>query len=399
MVTDGPRIAASSLATHNSLPTKQLHTEATVRTFSKERLKACGRAKGCHMPNSSSFQTDRQISSVVQDLAAPANTEDDCKNDRLPELVGDEDSTIRCLKIDASMGREESSAAASSTGVQQAPMRKAADTICPSSGSEDTAGTSTCSMFGNDDLEATAQHPEASLGCQHSPAEYEEQIEMKDSCLHQDRLNITEVCWQETTSLQQISEDDSGVILSSPTHGSATSSPDKRAGNCKDSCQQLSETDLQKAQSQNEKEDANLSCRALPDSHVNAGSCDSNQQDCNYRNQNIARSLSAPQGISNPMVRPSTLPVSSSTASLCVQQASSILLARQYHPSAQSCQLPSSSPVKTSRPFDPFPVKHVNTNRAKTGLKLGLYTPSMLEQIQGQMLGGLQVRKSRNASS
>ncbi|XP_076468667.1 TBC1 domain family member 30-like isoform X2 [Babylonia areolata] len=55
------------------------------------------------------------------------------------------------------------------------------------------------------------------------------------------------------------------------------------------------------------------------------------------------------------------------------------------------------------RPFNPFPVKHVNTNRARTGLKLGLYTPSTLQQLQGQLRGGggggMVVKKASNASS
>ncbi|XP_041350161.1 TBC1 domain family member 30-like [Gigantopelta aegis] len=38
-----------------------------------------------------------------------------------------------------------------------------------------------------------------------------------------------------------------------------------------------------------------------------------------------------------------------------------------------------SSPVKSNKPFFPFPVKHVNRNRAKNGLKLGLYNPSTVE--------------------
>ncbi|GFR60841.1 TBC1 domain family member 30 [Elysia marginata] len=37
---------------------------------------------------------------------------------------------------------------------------------------------------------------------------------------------------------------------------------------------------------------------------------------------------------------------------------------------------------RLSQPFNPFPVKHFNTNRMKAGLKLGLYTPSTLEQLR-----------------
>ncbi|XP_055882786.1 TBC1 domain family member 30-like isoform X2 [Biomphalaria glabrata] len=36
---------------------------------------------------------------------------------------------------------------------------------------------------------------------------------------------------------------------------------------------------------------------------------------------------------------------------------------------------------KNSTPFNPFPVKQLNANRVKTGLKLGLYKPSTLEQF------------------
>ncbi|KAH9508089.1 hypothetical protein Btru_052811 [Bulinus truncatus] len=36
---------------------------------------------------------------------------------------------------------------------------------------------------------------------------------------------------------------------------------------------------------------------------------------------------------------------------------------------------------KNSLPFNPFPVKQLNANRVKTGLKLGLYKPSTLEQF------------------
>ncbi|GFN84525.1 TBC1 domain family member 30 [Plakobranchus ocellatus] len=46
---------------------------------------------------------------------------------------------------------------------------------------------------------------------------------------------------------------------------------------------------------------------------------------------------------------------------------------------------------RLSQPFNPFPVKHFNTNRVKAGLKLGLYTPSTLEQLRGL--------KSRTSSS
>ena len=46
---------------------------------------------------------------------------------------------------------------------------------------------------------------------------------------------------------------------------------------------------------------------------------------------------------------------------------------------------------RSSQPFNPFPVKHFNTNRMKAGLKLGLYTPSTLEQLRGL--------KSRTTSS
>ena len=38
---------------------------------------------------------------------------------------------------------------------------------------------------------------------------------------------------------------------------------------------------------------------------------------------------------------------------------------------------------RLSQPFNPFPVKHFNSNRMKAGLKLGLYTPSTLEQLRG----------------
>ncbi|XP_053378292.1 TBC1 domain family member 30-like isoform X2 [Mercenaria mercenaria] len=45
---------------------------------------------------------------------------------------------------------------------------------------------------------------------------------------------------------------------------------------------------------------------------------------------------------------------------------------------------------KTQMPkkvFNPFPVKHMNQNRAKTGIKLGLYTPSTLQEYERSLKG------------
>ena len=62
---------------------------------------------------------------------------------------------------------------------------------------------------------------------------------------------------------------------------------------------------------------------------------------------------------------------SSSSASSAVTSPTSPLMT--------STPLMTSSPVKTNKPFFPFPVKHVNRNRAKNGLKLGLYNSSTVE--------------------
>ena len=39
--------------------------------------------------------------------------------------------------------------------------------------------------------------------------------------------------------------------------------------------------------------------------------------------------------------------------------------------------------------FNPFPVKHVNQNRAKTGIKLGLYKPATLEEFERNLKGNV----------
>lgn len=42
-----------------------------------------------------------------------------------------------------------------------------------------------------------------------------------------------------------------------------------------------------------------------------------------------------------------------------------------------------SSKLLSHKPFNPFPIKLLNANRAKTGLKLGLYSPMTLQQLKG----------------
>ncbi|XP_052283504.1 TBC1 domain family member 30-like isoform X2 [Dreissena polymorpha] len=45
------------------------------------------------------------------------------------------------------------------------------------------------------------------------------------------------------------------------------------------------------------------------------------------------------------------------------------------------------SQLPQKKAFNPFPVKHVNQNRAKTGIKLGLYKPSTLDQFDRNLKG------------
>ncbi|KAK6175337.1 hypothetical protein SNE40_013824 [Patella caerulea] len=54
------------------------------------------------------------------------------------------------------------------------------------------------------------------------------------------------------------------------------------------------------------------------------------------------------------------------------------------HPTPDSGSDTSLSPSYKSKPFNPFPTKHINQNRAKTGLKLGLYSASTLSQLDNK---------------
>lgn len=181
-------------------------------------------------------------------------------------------------------------------------------------------------------------------------------------------------------------EDDSGVVLSPVTSGQ--SSPEKAQ---RPASIQLWARDTARAEASADNKTVNRS-----------------KEDCMQGSANIrpdvviSRSHSAPNGSAfhmavTPVLSPSTTPTHSQAMSFSAAStpttATAQLLSSPSHPS------PLTSPVKTNRPFNPFPVKHVNTNRAKTGLKLGLYTPSTLQHIQGQLCGGSLGRKARNASS
>ena len=192
-------------------------------------------------------------------------------------------------------------------------------------------------------------------------------------------------------------EDDSGVVLSPVTSGQT--SPEKKA---------LRPTSIQlrteeRADMEGSSPDASYGNKAT----VTGGSQeDSGRGDADRQPQAaVGRSLSAPNGptaalhltVTPPALTPATTPTRNhyrSSSSLPTPTAvGPQLLSSPSHPP------PLSSPLKASRPFNPFPVKHVNTNRARTGLKLGLYTPSTLQHIQGQLHGGSLGRKARNASS
>ena len=194
-----------------------------------------------------------------------------------------------------------------------------------------------------------------------------------------------QVCQQECGSLKS-KESDSGVNLSSSSpDASGEPSPEKKP-------QQPVFVQLLHEDSVSGDDVTGDTNRRVIGAEQMVGQGDSNSQ-----LHGLGRSLSFSSGpasnllTTNAILTPATTPTRGPSSPLSVGvtlQTSSPL----QHP-------PLSSPSKTNRPFNPFPVKHVNTNRAKTGLKLGLYTPSTLEHIQGQLRGGMMGRKARNASS
>ncbi|XP_076447278.1 TBC1 domain family member 30-like isoform X2 [Babylonia areolata] len=229
-----------------------------------------------------------------------------------------------------------------------------------------------------------------STSCHSLPYEQpkEDSTELKAFSLEPDGDGSFELCQIKPMEEDEGREQDSGIVLSSPSlNGSGESSPVKKP-----------------------QRPVSIQLWTESPTHANGniphpcpksvGHSDSNR--CSERPPvTMGRSNSAPIGSSSghmtmlSMLAPATTPTHTQRTSLSTPTTTPTPVS----PHSPSHPFPLSSPMKIMRPFNPFPVKHVNTNRAKTGLKLGLYTPSTLEHIQGQLLGGLVARKARNASS
>lgn len=412
LVTDGPRITTTT-APRNSLLTKQLQAVAAAQASSRSK----------HSPDKTPLSAARGSQSALplpqppqSPLPSPlpqqrASREGEEFSECLPQESPQrcESKERLCEGSPADCGRRDSSSGSHNVQPDDPPC--GADDAGSGEGSDDGAWTNLVISRSESENQVFESCPEASPASNTLPSMVSDVFaspgadddtnsssgdeakyfsprptrEDADSVGFSSHSGFSSVqSYGQVSGSFESKEDDSGVILSPVT--SSQSSPEKKA-----------------------QRPASIQLLARECERVE-GSADNrkNEEECGQGSSNhqpdvvISRSLSAPNGSTfhitvTPVLTPATTPTHSQPTS---SSAASTPTTATSHLSSSPSHSPSlSSPVKANRPFNPFPVKHVNTNRAKTGLKLGLYTPSTLQHIQGQLLGGSLSRKARNASS
>ncbi|KAK7101893.1 hypothetical protein V1264_020204 [Littorina saxatilis] len=385
LVTDGPRIAAP----RNSLLTKQLQAVAAAQAASRSKRSP---AKNPPTPRGS-----------------PAAAQPTLKREATEGRDSAQHFSEESLRMSESQERicEES---ADHQQVSDVTVELEATGCVPADGAEFEEGKEDCirrdSISSVKGYESGDGENSENVGDRFAFTEEEEEenvstssqddMELSRTSLSEDMdplaLSRVQSCPQ-TLERYESRDEDSGVVVLSPSPDvSAESSPERKPQRPTSFQLCVEDAEREKSHSSEEFSGSHQDCGGSGDGHHHSV---------------MARSLSAPNGMATahvkgkPTLTPATTPThrhppTSLSAATTPTSSSHHLLSSPSHPPSLSspCSL-----LKTNRPFNPFPVKHVNTNRAKTGLKLGLYTPSTLEQIQGQLRGGLSGIKARNASS
>ena len=404
LVTDGPRITTTT-APRNSLLTKQLQAVAAAQASSRGKS-----SPGETPPVVRGSQSAGQPPEPPQRRASREGEEaSECQPQESPQRCDSEERLCEGSPADCGKG----DAGSRDLGVQSEAAPCGADVVGSEDGSKDGARTISVISRSESENQVFESRPEplpvgdavpSTASDALAPAiavddtSYSSGDETKYFSPKPTTEDADSIAFSSQSGFSSIQshgkvpgsfeskEDDSGVVLSPVT--SSQSSPEKAQ---RPASIQLWARDTAKVEASADNKTVNRS-----------------KEDCMQGGTNIrpdvviSRSHSAPNGSAfhmavTPVLTPSTTPTHSqamsfSAASTPTTATAQLLLSPSHPP-------PLTSPVKTNRPFNPFPVKHVNTNRAKTGLKLGLYTPSTLQHIQGQLCGGSLGRKARNASS
>ncbi|KAL8621790.1 hypothetical protein ACOMHN_016277 [Nucella lapillus] len=390
LVTHGPRIA-STYTPHNNTLTKQLEAVAAAQAVSRSK----------RSPAKQSSAAPLQQGEDNKPLQACPTTGEEEK----PQGEKPQDSPLEDLATDmvtdtceeAPTAGEESALGAADMDTDCASVKDQGcgkETLHPDQSVPSTDNDVPCMELSAELSTAPSQADE--VDNQHSsgddsvhpvvspePSEEEEEVVKSPTfSLESGGDGEIELCQVEVEN----SEQDSGIVLSSSSlDGSGESSPVKKA-----------------------QRPVSIQLRIAGPVHSSSNLRHHWLESYEHSDSNSLKSSgtmgstnSAPIGSSSghmtllSVLAPATTPTHSqrSSSTTPIPSPATVSPLSPSHPSLLS------SPMKSGRPFNPFPVKHVNTNRAKTGLKLGLYTPSTLEHIQGQLLGGLVARKARNASS